>query len=367
MITRIREVRRARGITLEDVAQRCDPPTTAQTIGRLETGTRTVSVGWLNRIAKALGVDAQDLVETGASAELKVAAVLGPGGAVAPKRAAILVSPRVEAGQIAVLVGASIGDYRSGDEIWCDTLAAEDYGRALNRDVLIPRPAARFIFGRLINRDEEKLPDPPARCRRPPAGRRQSPMAGIGRKAGAKPLRVFPNSTRLQVPIKLRAVSVSTAPKLSPRMECLASSAFLLWRSQPSWSPAPRGLRRKPRLAPARSTPFTRDIMHPCGSQVESRRRVLTRFHRFSGALSWTASPTAPPWRSRSSRRLPPSAPIRPLRCRWTASSLLSGFATCGFSNVGCPASNMPTTGRPRGEKASPISCRALPSPDNFS
>lgn len=157
MITRIREVRRARGITLEDVAQRCDPPTTAQTIGRLETGTRTVSVGWLNRIAKALGVDAQDLVETGASAELKVAAVLGPGGAVAPKRAAILVSPRVEAGQIAVLVGASIGDYRSGDEIWCDTLAAEDYGRALNRDVLIPRPAARFIFGRLINRDEEKL------------------------------------------------------------------------------------------------------------------------------------------------------------------------------------------------------------------
>lgn len=157
MITRIREVRRARGMTLDDVAQRCDPPTTAQTIGRLETGTRTVSVGWLNRIAKALGVDAQDLVESGASAEIKVAAILGPGGAVAPKRAAIVVSPRVDAGQIAMLVGASIGDYRSGDEIWCDTLAVEDYGRALNRDVLIPRPAGRFMFGRLINRDEEKL------------------------------------------------------------------------------------------------------------------------------------------------------------------------------------------------------------------
>ena len=28
---------------------------------------------------------------------------------------------------------------------------------ALNRDVLIPRPAGRFLFGRLINRDEEKL------------------------------------------------------------------------------------------------------------------------------------------------------------------------------------------------------------------
>jgi len=50
MITRIREVRRARGMTLDEVAQACTPPTTPQTVGRLETGMRTVSVGWLNRI-----------------------------------------------------------------------------------------------------------------------------------------------------------------------------------------------------------------------------------------------------------------------------------------------------------------------------
>ena len=56
MITRIREVRKARGLTLEQVGALCDPPTTAQTIGRLETGTRTVSVKWLNRIAQALAV-----------------------------------------------------------------------------------------------------------------------------------------------------------------------------------------------------------------------------------------------------------------------------------------------------------------------
>jgi transcriptional regulator with XRE-family HTH domain len=157
MITRIREVRRARGMTLDDVARRCEPPTTPQTVGRLETGTRTVSVGWLNRIAKALGVEAQDLVEGGETAELKVAAILGSGGAMAPKKMAIVVPPRVEEGQIAILVGGSLGDYRSGDEIWCDTLDPEDYARALNRDVLVPRPAGRFTFGRLINRDEEKL------------------------------------------------------------------------------------------------------------------------------------------------------------------------------------------------------------------
>jgi len=157
MITRIREVRRARGMTLDDVARACEPPTTPQTIGRLETGTRTVSVGWLNRIAKALGVEAQDLVEGGDTAEIRVAAVLGSGGAVAPRRAAIVVPPRVGQGQVAIIVSASIGDYRAGDEIWCDMLIAEEFGRALNRDVLVPRPAGRFVFGRLIDRDQERL------------------------------------------------------------------------------------------------------------------------------------------------------------------------------------------------------------------
>jgi transcriptional regulator with XRE-family HTH domain len=153
MITRIREVRRARSMTLDDVAQACDPPTTPQTIGRLETGTRTVSIGWLNRIAAALGVEASDLVHQGQSAELALAAVLGPNGASAPTRAALVVPPRPKAGQLAITVSGSVGDYRSGDEIWCDMLPPEAFGAALNRDVLVPRPAGRFMFGRLIGRE----------------------------------------------------------------------------------------------------------------------------------------------------------------------------------------------------------------------
>jgi transcriptional regulator with XRE-family HTH domain len=182
MITRIREVRRARGLTLDEVARRCEPQTTPQTIGRLETGTRTVSVGWLNRIAKALGVEAQDLVEGGDKSELKVAAILGPGGAMAPRKAAIVVPPRVEDGQVAVLVAGSLGDYRSGDEIWCEMLGPDDYARALNRDVLVPRPAGRFMFGRLINRDQEKLQILPLES----GGRQQvvanPPWLGVARK-----------------------------------------------------------------------------------------------------------------------------------------------------------------------------------------
>lgn len=157
MITRIREVRRARGMTLDDVARRCSPPTTAQTIGRLETGTRTVSVGWLNRIAKALGVEAEDLVQRSAHAELNVVAIAGAGGASAPKKASVVVPPRAEGGQIAILVASSVGDYRAGDELWCATLEPGIYSQALNRDILVPRPSGRFLFGRLINLDSEKL------------------------------------------------------------------------------------------------------------------------------------------------------------------------------------------------------------------
>ena len=157
MITRIREVRRARGMTLLDVAHACVPPTTAQTIGRLETGTRTVSVGWLNRIAAALGVTAGDLVALADRADLPVAAILGREGAHAPRAEAVVAPPMPEPGMVAVTVDEGIGDYRKGDTLWCQRVEPSRFGTMLNRDVLVPRPAGRFIFGRLIGREGDKL------------------------------------------------------------------------------------------------------------------------------------------------------------------------------------------------------------------
>ena len=157
MITRIRDVRRAKKMTLQDVADRCSPPTTPQTIGRLETGTRTVSVGWLNRIAAALGVEAGDLVKLPDREDVPVAAVLQHDGAHAPRREGVVIPPQPTPGLVAVTVAASIGDYRAGDEIWCNRVAPEDFAVAMNRDVLLPRPAGRFLFGRLIGREEGKL------------------------------------------------------------------------------------------------------------------------------------------------------------------------------------------------------------------
>lgn len=157
MITAIREVRRARGMTLDDVARACDPPTTAQTIGRLETGTRTVSVGWLNRIAAALGVEASDLVTLPDRPEIAVAALLDASGAHAPRHAAQVTPPHPSGDLVAVTVTGGIGDYRTGDQIWCERLAPDAFAAALNRDVLVPRPAGRFMFARLIGREGDRL------------------------------------------------------------------------------------------------------------------------------------------------------------------------------------------------------------------
>jgi hypothetical protein len=83
-----------------------------------------------------------------------------------------VVAPRPKPGQVAITVFASNGDYRAGDEIWCDTVEADGFAAALNRDVLVPRPAGRFLFGRLIDRDDERLQLLP-----PGAGGRQQIVA----------------------------------------------------------------------------------------------------------------------------------------------------------------------------------------------
>lgn len=157
MLTRIREARKAKGLTLYDVAMRCDPPTTAQTIGRLETGTRTVSVGWLNRIAAALEVDAADLVTLPDRADLPVAAIIAADGVSAPRKPITLLPPMPTGNMVGIIIEIATGDYRSGDTLWAEKLAPADYGRAINCDVLAPRPVGRFAFGRLVATDDGRV------------------------------------------------------------------------------------------------------------------------------------------------------------------------------------------------------------------
>ncbi|MEE9433549.1 MAG: helix-turn-helix transcriptional regulator [Sphingorhabdus sp.] len=157
MLSRIRDVRKAQKLTLADVAERCKPQTTAQTIGRLETGTRTLSIDWLNRIAGALGVDSSELVQLPDQKELPVAAIFGGQGAYAPKRQEKLMVPNVGGHSIGMRIDSSVGEYRQGDEIWLEQLEPDEFASALNLDVLVPRPAGRFLFARLLGRENGKL------------------------------------------------------------------------------------------------------------------------------------------------------------------------------------------------------------------
>jgi transcriptional regulator with XRE-family HTH domain len=157
MLSRIRDVRRAKGLTLLDVAERCTPPTTAQTVGRLETGMRTLSLDWLNRIAAALGVDSSELVKLPDQSELPVAAILSADGAHAPAKPETMLVPNIGGQMVGLRINASTGEYRRGDEVWLEQLGPEHFSDALNLDILVPRPAGRFLFARLLGRENGKL------------------------------------------------------------------------------------------------------------------------------------------------------------------------------------------------------------------
>jgi transcriptional regulator with XRE-family HTH domain len=155
VINRIRDVRREKGLTLAEVGAACDPPTTAQTIGRLETGMRNLSLDWMNRIAAALGVEPETLLRGTEAAVPQVLARLTDSGAeaLASPRDAILPT-ELDSGAplVCLAIEAAQGEYRAGDQLWLRQLAPEDAAKLINRDVLAPRPGGRFAFGRLIDR-----------------------------------------------------------------------------------------------------------------------------------------------------------------------------------------------------------------------
>lgn len=68
--TALRRIRTRRGMTLNELAERCS--TTAQTISRLETCEMTISVAWVEKLCKAMDVPPAILFDPGVAAEHKV-------------------------------------------------------------------------------------------------------------------------------------------------------------------------------------------------------------------------------------------------------------------------------------------------------
>lgn len=154
MINRIRDIRLQKGLTLADVAAACQPATTPQTIGRLETGMRNLSLVWMNRIAAALEVEPELLLRSEGSQPALIVAVLGTNGPEATRSPREAVSPSDLTGDApwtVMAVDLSCGEYRAGDQVWLRQHGPEDASKLMNRDVLVPRPGGRFAFGRLID------------------------------------------------------------------------------------------------------------------------------------------------------------------------------------------------------------------------
>lgn len=156
-MNRLREIRRSRGYTLADVAARIVPPTTAVTIGRLETGTRQLTLPWIERLALALEIDPKALIAHPDDSGIAVAAALDSEGADGLTAPLTFHPPVPLSGSIGLLVRASIGDYRAGDQLWLEQLAPDRFASAINTDVLVPRPVGRFAFGRLVATEGSRL------------------------------------------------------------------------------------------------------------------------------------------------------------------------------------------------------------------
>ncbi len=128
-MNRIRDLRKAKGLTLADLAVACDPPTTAQTIGRLETGMRSLSLTWMNRIAAALNVDPANLMRADSGDHAQIVAELGATGPepLTAPREAVLPSDLSRRSRCACPAGAGGARKRRRIPAGRPHLAATDY------------------------------------------------------------------------------------------------------------------------------------------------------------------------------------------------------------------------------------------------
>ncbi len=181
MIDRIRTIRLQKGLTLADVAAACAPPTTPQTIGRLETGARTLSLDWMNRIAAALGVEPASLLREETREPARLVAQFGPAGLQAlPAPLDILPPNEIDplARWVVLRFETACAEYRPADQIWLRHLGARALAPAssqlVNRLMLVPLPGGRLAFGRLVSLAPASEPDEhvltllPALDQRPP-------------------------------------------------------------------------------------------------------------------------------------------------------------------------------------------------------
>lgn len=147
---RIREMRKRRGLTLQQVANAIRPePTTPQTIGRLENGVRMVSIDWLAKIAEVLDCHVADLIEAPEGQDVPLIGAALPDGHVHAGGAANVEMRPAAHRPVAIRISEGVGAFQPGDIVVGNRLEAPDLGGAVGRDCIVRTRNGETLFGRL--------------------------------------------------------------------------------------------------------------------------------------------------------------------------------------------------------------------------
>ena len=153
MQARIRETRKRRGMTLQQVADLVQ--TTPQTVQRLETANMTVSMDWLARLASALGVAPSNLITDETSRPIPLLGHLGRDGAghLPGKRddeAEVVAMDVAAEDPVAVHLEDRVGDYAAGSYLVGNRLFGADMVNAHGADCIARLAGDRLVLRRLI-------------------------------------------------------------------------------------------------------------------------------------------------------------------------------------------------------------------------
>lgn len=151
MQTRIRELRKLRGFTLKQLAEKVG--TTPQTIQRLETANMTVSTNWLQKIAGALRVEPTDLISSSGARDIPFLGRVGQNGAV--YRGSVETSlfnldiPAED--PVAVRLDYAAGRYEAGSILIGSKLRDMDYVNANGLDCLVGLTSSIVLLRRVLH------------------------------------------------------------------------------------------------------------------------------------------------------------------------------------------------------------------------
>ena len=151
MEIKIREFRRQRGLTLQQLAAKVG--TTPQTVQRLETANMTVSTDWLERFAAAFGVHPADLIGGKRDSGIAFLGRLANDGMLIPDP----IEPTNDFtldipadNPIAVRLDRRIGAYSEGTLLIANKLSGTDMANAHGSDCLVALERGGILLRRVI-------------------------------------------------------------------------------------------------------------------------------------------------------------------------------------------------------------------------